>query len=257
MLKKYGALFLCMSSFLCIGMNELAVEGIVQEGGECTVTRYKDKRFGNLLVYNLIKTGALSVVTSGTIGGNLVVNGGETVGGDLVVAGSVTANNYLTPAGPLSFYGIRNYAVLSNDAAVGSGQNILWAATPATNFSAGITNVAGSIILPVGIFLVQYSVRFTVTPFAGSSTGTAQLQQTVAGVPTNITQPAIINNAEIDGITDGFPSSERLVTGYAFIMVTSAANNALNMVITVGTNITLPLATAPDANSQMVILQLN
>jgi len=204
----------------------------------------KCKTFRNLVVCNALTAGTLTV-------GTLNVTNNETVGG------SVTASSFITPAGPL-FPGLRNYAVLTNTAAVTSGSNVLWSATPASNLSSGITNTGGSITLPTtGIFLVQYTVRFTVTPFTGTETATAQLQQTVAGTPTNISQAAITNNVATDGISDAVPSSQRIVTGSAIITTTSSANNTLNLLITFDGNDSLPIAIAPDANAQMIILQLN
>ncbi len=178
---------------------------------------------------------------------------------NLNVGGTVTANNFMTSSGQL-FGGIRNYAVLTNQAEVISGDNILWAETPTSNLSSGISFNAttGSITLPTsGLFLVQYTVRFTRTPYDGTSIATAQLQQTVAGTPTNITQPAITTYLGIDGTTGDIPQSNALATGYALVSVTSSTNNTLNLVATFDDNATLPATTGTDANAQIVILQLN
>jgi len=178
---------------------------------------------------------------------------------NLNVGGTVTANNFVSTSGQL-FGGIRNYAILTNQATIDSGTNILWAETPAANLSSGISfdPTTGLVTLPTsGLFLVQYTVRFTRTPFDGTSVATAQLQQTISGTPVDITQPAIVNFVGIDGISDVIPSSDVLVTGYALVTVTSSANNVINLITFYDNNTTLPAATAADANAEMVILQLN
>lgn len=178
----------------------------------------------------------------------------------LIVCNSVTANSFVTPSGPL-FNGLRNYAVLSNQATIPSGDNALWAATPAGNISAGISvnNLTGAITLPEsGIFLVQYSVRFTYDPNdTVISVASAHLQQTVAGAPTNITQPAITSTTATEVVATEGTDSEVEVTGYALITTTSALNNVINLVVTYTNNFSLLTATLIDANAQMTILQLN
>jgi hypothetical protein len=178
----------------------------------------------------------------------------------LTVGGSVRACSFITPEGPL-VPGILNYAVLSNQAAVTSGNNVLWASTSNSNVSSDISinTTTGAVTLPTsGLFLVTYTVRINRTPFASTDIFTVQLQQTVAGVPTNISQAAVTSSAATDGITDPVPVSQAQVTGYALINVTSAANNALNLLITIDQpgSITIPATSGTDANAQMVILQI-
>lgn len=177
----------------------------------------------------------------------------------LTVCNSVTAKSFITPEGPL-FNGLRNWAVLTNQAAVGDGDNVLWAATPAGNISPGITvdPATGIITLPTsGIFLVQYSVQFDKTPFNGSSVGIAQLQQTVAGTPTDLTQATIQGIGATDTVAAATPLSSEEVTGYALITTTSTLNNVINLVISFSNGITFPFSTSDVANAQMTILQLN
>lgn len=174
-----------------------------------------------------------------------------------IQSNNIIANSFATPAGP--FVGIGNYGVLTNQATVVSGNNILWAATPAGNLSAGIVvnTSTGNITLPTtGLFLVEYTVRFTRAPYEGTSTAIAQLQQTIAGTPTNITQSAITQNVAVDGLTFAIPQSNPLVTGWALIRVTSTANNVINLQLSYGGNDTFPVASGVDANAQMMILQL-
>jgi len=168
----------------------------------------------------------------------------------------VIANSFVTPAGAL--VGPINYAVLSNQATVATGANVLWAATPVGNISGAITlnPATGSITLPTGLFLVEYTVRFTKTPFEGTATAVAQLQQTVASVPTNITQPAITTTTSVDGISDAIPSSNDLVSGWALVTVTGATNNAINLVVSYDGNDSLPATAGVDANAQLSIVQL-
>ena len=177
----------------------------------------------------------------------------------LTVCNSVTAKSFITPEGPL-FNGLRNWAVFTNQAAVTTGNNVFWAATPAANISSGITfdNTTGAITLPTsGIFLVQYSVQFDKTPFNGSSVGIAQLQQTVAGTPTDLTQATIQGIGATDTATAVTPVSSEEVTGYALITTTSTLNNVINLVISFSGGITFPFSTSDVANAQMTILQLN
>lgn len=175
----------------------------------------------------------------------------------LTVCNSVTANSFVTPSGPL-FNGLRNWAVFTNQAEVLDGANILWAATPAANISSGITfdNTTGAITLPTsGIFLVQYSVNFGKTASDITDVGIAQLQQTVAGAPTNVSQ-ATINSAFVTDPGETLAISEE-ITGYALITTTSTLNNVINLQITLTANMELGTATGSDANAQMIILQLN
>jgi hypothetical protein len=172
----------------------------------------------------------------------------------LTVCNSVTAKSFITPEGPL-FNGLRNWAVLANQAEVLDGANVFWAATPAANISSGITvnNTTGDITLPTsGIFLVQYSVRFTATPDDSADGAGAQLRQ--GGVAVS---QATINNTSISYSGTDLTVTPEL-TGYALITTTSSANNVINLLIGFLTsNITLPAAVGPDANAQMTILQLN
>lgn len=189
---------------------------------------------------------------------NLNVCNSLNVGGNETVEGSVTANSFISPSGVL-FTGVRNYAVLSNQTEVLSGDNFLWAATPASNLSSGITfdPSTGLITLPTGIFLIKYTARLNIE-VSPDSTATVQLQQTVNGTPTNISQAAITNDLEIDGFTDIYPDEQSQIVGYALIQVTSSANNAINLVFTLaGSNIFIPAASGTDANAQIAILQLN
>lgn len=155
-------------------------------------------------------------------------------------------------------HGIRTYAAFSNQAAVITGENIPW--TINSFSSAGFSvDGTGDITLPkTGIYLVQYTVRLTRTPFDGTSTATVQLQQTVSGVPTNITQSSVTSNTSIDGITDDVPESQTQITGYALVNVTATTNNVLNLAVTLtGGGVTIPATTGLDANAELVILHLN
>lgn len=185
------------------------------------------------------------------------VCGGANIGGNLTVGGSVTANSFITPSG-LLFNGLRNYAVLSNQAAltVDDTDTVLWAATTENRLSSGITvdNITGDITLPTtGIFLVQYSVRLNRTPFNGDSNVTVQLLQ--AGLASQV---AITQNNSADGVTQAEPASQTEVTGYALVIVTSSLNNTIRLDVTLPAGgATVPAATLNDANAQMTILQLN
>ena len=118
---------------------------------------------------------------------------------------------------------------------------------------------SGLITLPTsGIFLVQYTVRFDKSPFNGTSTAVVQLQQTVAGVLANVTQPTVTNNNSNDGVTAAQPASQVQVSGYALITTTSSTNNTLALGVTItGSNLSVPAASGIDANAQFTILQLN
>jgi hypothetical protein len=153
----------------------------------------------------------------------------------------------------------QHYAVLSNQAAVASASSVLWAASSATSISPGVVlNTAnGSLTLPFGTYLVQYSVRFNKTPFDGTTTATAQLQQTVAGVMTNIGQAAIVDNTAVDAVPGALtPVSQTVFTGQAIVTVNSITNNAISLFVTPGSDITVPAATGTDANAQLSVLQV-
>ena len=198
---------------------------------------------------------------------NLNVCNALNVGGNETVTGSVTAASFATPLGTL-VSGFRNYAVLTNQAAIAesvSGETVLWGATAAGDLSADISvdTSTGAITLPTsGTFFIEYSVRLDRYPpngDPGTSLAIAQLQQTIAGTSTDISQPAITNNLDVDEITSGqtVPASERQITGYALIQVTSAANKVLDLVVTVTNNASVPATSGTDANAQMLILQIN
>jgi len=181
------------------------------------------------------------------VGGNLTVGGTGTFGG------AVTASSFSTPTMGLLFNGLRNWAVFSNQEAVGNGGTVLFADASSAN-TAGITNTAGSITLPVGgIFLVMYTVRFSIAAATASGLALAQLQQTVGGTPTDISF-AVINT--FDETAAGTAISSQ-VSGYALITTTSTSNNVINLIIGLDTGFTLPLATGTDANAQITILQMN
>lgn len=155
---------------------------------------------------------------------------------------------------------LANFAVLSNQVAVVTGTNIPWSPLPDT-ISSGIVvdSTTGSITLPPfpGLFLVEYTVRITKTPFTGTAIATVQLQQTVFGIPTDIPQAAITSNTSVDRVTDVVPQSDTQITGFALIAVTSSVNNVINLLVTItGGNITIPATSGTDANAQMTILQL-
>lgn len=168
---------------------------------------------------------------------------------------TVIADNFLTPSGPL-VTGINNYAVFLNSVGVDSGDFILWPDTPASNVSSGITldSNTGFITLPSpGIFLVAYSVKFNLQS-STAGTGMASLYQGPAAGPlVQITPaPSIMG---IFGVTDDANLTQPLLTGYALITVTSAANN------TIGLNIQLFngmgfFGEQGDLNAELVVLQL-
>ncbi|GEM_PF-2050657 len=230
-----------LNTFLLLASFSLYADMVLDEMGTCDETEEscikgrKCKTLKNVLVCN-----------------NLNVGGNENI------AGSITASSFITPSGLLN--GISNFAVFSNQTAITTGDIVLWASTPASSLSSGISFNAstGQITLPTsGLFLVQYSIKFNSTPFDGSSSVVAQLQQTLAGVPTNITQAAITSNTAVDMLTDSGPEFQRMITGYALLNVTSTNNNVIDLVVTLGTNATIPAATGTDANAQLVVLQLN
>jgi len=155
-------------------------------------------------------------------------------------------------------YGLRNYAVVSNQVAVTTGENIPWSPASGT-ISSGITvDGAGNITFSkVGLYLVQYTVRLQKSPFNGTSTAVVQLQQTVSGTPENITQAAITNNVSNDGLTAAQPESQTQITGFAIVNVTSSSNNVINLAVTItGSNLAIPAASGMDANAQLTILQI-
>jgi len=166
-------------------------------------------------------------------------------------AGLFTPSN--TPAG-----GIRNYAVLSNQAAVTDGEKIVWSSSSNVATPHVVLHDSGDISLLIpGEYLVQYTVRLTKTPFSGTATVVTQLQQTVSGVSSNISQSAVTTNSAIDGITDSGPSSQTQITGFAVISTTSSLDNTINLTVAItGENLTIPVTTDLDANAQLMILQL-
>jgi hypothetical protein len=151
------------------------------------------------------------------------------------------------------------YAVLSNQAAVTNGDNILWAP-----FSGGASSHigvdgAGNITLDSpGKYIVQYTVRVTRSPFNGTAVASLQLQQTVGGVPTNINTATITNATFIDGVTNNEPQSDTQITAYAFIEVTGNGDKVINLraVFDDESNLSIPAASGLDANAQMIILQV-
>jgi hypothetical protein len=188
---------------------------------------------------------------------NLVAANNITAGSE-TVRGSITAASFILSSGDTLFNGLRNWAVLTNQAAVPALTNVLWAATPPGNTSPGITfdPATGVITLPIspagtGLFFVQYSVRYSAT---NSGIGSAQLQQgPPAGPFTNIEQPAIMS---VGVITTG-DTTDPVLTAYALIRA-SAGNNALQLLIDLSGTVTMLAAVNPsDANAEMSILQLN
>lgn len=178
----------------------------------------------------------------------------------LNVCGAVTASSFITPSGAL-FNGLRNYAVLSNQSVLVTGQTVPFAATTAGNFSTGITNAAGLITLPAtGVFLVQYSVRVSLdaTDATALEVATAQLQQGTALVQAPIGRAAITSNTTSIGTIETNNIFQTQISGYALVTATSAANNVISLVVTFDDGYSIPPATAgTDANAQMTILQLN
>lgn len=117
-------------------------------------------------------------------------------------------------------------------------------------------DLTGAVTLPIGTFLVQYSVRFTRSPFAGTSVASAQLQQSAGGTLANISQPSIVQEPTIDGITEGIPSTQIVITGSAIIYVTGTSNDTVALIVTPADNNAPTIATGSDANAQLVIQQL-
>lgn len=152
------------------------------------------------------------------------------------------------------------YGVFSNQVEIVSGSNILW--SPATlDSSSNCLSVdnAGFITLPArpGVYLVQYTVRVTESPFTGTSTATVQLQQTNLGLSTNILQPAVTSTFRTDLVTSSTPTSQTQITGYAVIRVTGAFDNVINLTATLtGSNIFIASTTGTDANAQIMIQQI-
>lgn len=153
-----------------------------------------------------------------------------------------------------------NYAVLSNQAAVTDDSNVLWLENNPDNiFTSGISvdTSTGNITLPRhGVFLVTYTVRITRTPFDGTSVATAQLQQTSGGIPTNISQPAVTNYTQIDGVTNTVPQTDSQIVGFAIITTDGSLNNVINLRVFLDTNLTVPSTSGTDANAQLTIVQL-
>lgn len=223
-----------------------------------------------LTIEHKLKAGSLEVKNSGSIGYNLsvgqhlnVVND-VVVGGNSVINGTVTASEFITPSGPL-FGGLRNYAVLAHQDFISpldafNAYTFVWPSN-LINISSGISvDNAGNITLPIqGLFLVQYTVKISLSPFNSVRSAVIQLQQTVAGTPTNIDQSAITTNsstADTDSSID--PQRETQITGYALISTSSNQNNVLSLTVTLaGNNIKIPLATGLDANAQLMIMQIN
>jgi hypothetical protein len=171
-----------------------------------------------------------------------------------IQSNTVVADNFATPAGPL-VTGIGNYAVFLNSFGVNSGDYVLWADTPASNISSGISldPVTGFITLPTGIFLIQYSVRFFM-PFSSDGTGVASVfQGPAAGPLVQITPPPSIMT--IGGNTDDANQSQPLLTGYALVGVTSAANNTIGLNIQLFGGMAL-FGAQGDLNAELVVLQL-
>ena len=148
------------------------------------------------------------------------------------------------------------YAVLSNQAGATTGTAAIdFAATPAGNLSTGMTLTGGILTLPLGTYIVEYSVRLTHSPEAGTFVAIAQLQQGGA----DITQPAISTLTLVDTVTAVTPDTESQITGFALIQVTSTSNNTLNLNLTIpaGSNIALIAATGTDANAQMTVFSVS
>jgi|JI9StandDraft_2_1071091.scaffolds.fasta_scaffold216872_1 hypothetical protein len=155
--------------------------------------------------------------------------------------------------------GIRNYAVLSNQAEITDGNNVLWS-SPVNIATSRITvDNSGYITLQrPGTYLVQYAVKVTKSPSNGTATAVVQLQQTASGVSTNIAQPAMTTHTWIDGIDVNIPQSDSEIVGWSIVNVTSSSNNTINLAISLtGTNIEIPATTGLDANAQLLILNLN
>lgn len=154
---------------------------------------------------------------------------------------------------------LANYAVLSNQVAVSDGENIPWSPS-ATTISEGISvDGLGRIRLPhPGLYLIEYTVRLTKSPFEGTATATVQLQQTISpNNPVNITQSTVTSNTSVDGLSNDVPESQTQITGYALINVSKSSNSVINLAVSItGGNLAIPATSGIDANAQMVILQL-
>ncbi len=173
-----------------------------------------------------------------------------------IVSGTITAGTFATPSGPL-VTGIQNYGVLLSSSFSTSGDGyIQWQDTPPSNLSAGITldPSTGFITLPVGLFLVQYTVKFQLN-FGNSGSGFAILAQGPAGGPLVLLDSPPIAIMGTSGTSDGSNSQEPLVTGYALISVPSTAENTIGLNIQLFGNITLAPSQG-DENAELVILQL-
>jgi hypothetical protein len=192
---------------------------------------------------------SLTVTNNATIGGNLTVNGSE------VVRGSVTAARFISPSGgPLL-----NWAVFSNQTAVTvDGAPFPWAATPATSVTAGITNNAGIITLPIGgTFFVTYTVRITATgPIDPDNSAIVLLEQgSTSGSFDVIGQPAVV--ALTDVIIDDGEIIQSQITAQAIVITTSAADNQFKLVSFLPDNYSIDAAiSSADANATMTIQQL-
>lgn len=200
----------------------------------------KPKRFGSITVCGNTQTGTLSV------------SGNATIGGTLTVTGPVTASSFITTTGGVLFNGLRNYAVLSGQAALTSPATVSWIPT---GLSSGISVAGGVVTLPTtGLFLVQYTVRVTLSETT-AETSTATVQVLQGGVP--VGQPAVTTNTGIIAVTDVGDSLQFQISGYAFINSAAAAGNTIGLLVNLTGEFTVPVATGSDANAQMVVLQLN
>lgn len=208
--------------------------------------------YKRILGFMLLVVTAVSAYGANPCTGSLATFCG--VSASCIQSNTVIANNFATPEGPL-VTGIGNYAVFLNSSGVDSGDYILWADTPEANISSGITfdSATGFITLPVGIFLIQYSVRFFL-PFSSAGTGIASLYQGPAAGPlVQITPPPSIMT--IGGNTDDVNQSQPLLTGYALVAVTSAANNTIGLNILTLNGMAL-FGAQGDLNAELVVLQI-
>jgi hypothetical protein len=196
---------------------------------------------------------SLTVKNNAAIGGNLAVRGSEAVGGNLAVAGSVAAASFITASGgPLL-----NWAVFSNTSAVAPDTLFPWAATPATSITAGITNNAGIITLPIGgTFLVAYTARVTATgPIVPGNVANVALFQGSTGSGFNfINQLAVVTLEDVLIDADVIQSP---ITGCAIITTTSTADNQIELMAFYAGEYAINAAVfSGDANANMAILQL-
>jgi len=150
------------------------------------------------------------------------------------------------------------HGIFSNQGAIDTTAGpILWdASTDTVHPHLSLNATTGAITLPRGKYLVQYTVRLAQSPFDGTSTAVAQLQQTVNNVLTNITQPAIINNSHVDGLTNAQQQANPVIIGSAIICVTSHQDNKIAVNFTPDTNNVMAATTGLDANAQIVISQI-